>query len=74
MSEMKSAEMKWNDCMERMPDPGESVLTVFCGCVQKITYSFDGEEWVCADEDCDPAPKTAFTHWMPLPTPPEVSA
>ena len=67
----EAAQPKWISVEERLPEPDKNVLTLKNRKRVRIGYySEDCEEWVindmiAYDED--------ITHWMPLPTVPEVN-
>ncbi|HEI3266837.1 TPA: ead/Ea22-like family protein [Escherichia coli] len=61
----------WISCSERMPPAGVAVLVCMDGIVQKNVYCWDGEAWNDWYKDYDEEPQDAFTHWMPLPEPPQ---
>ncbi len=68
--------MDWIKCIDRMPQDGEYVIvatevtawveTHFVECCH-----LSGEKmWFSANEEAEPRPLSAFTHWMPMPEPP----
>ncbi|MCW2424706.1 hypothetical protein M2356_004421 [Citrobacter farmeri] len=61
----------WISCSERMSPAGVAVLVCMDGIVQKNVYCWDGEAWNDWYKDYDEEPQDAFTHWMPLPEPPQ---
>ncbi|CAD6136733.1 DUF551 domain-containing protein [Escherichia coli] len=61
----------WISCSERMPPARVAVLVCMDGIVQKNVYCWDGEAWNDWYKDYDEEPQDAFTHWMPLPEPPQ---
>ncbi len=61
----------WIKCSERMPDEGRPVLTVAAGqVVQRTIYQFWEGAWIDWYEQYDEVKVDAFTHWQPLPEPP----
>ncbi|WP_406567828.1 DUF551 domain-containing protein [Citrobacter farmeri] len=54
-----------------MSPAGVAVLVCMDGIVQKNVYCWDGEAWNDWYKDYDEEPQDAFTHWMPLPEPPQ---
>ncbi len=64
---------QWIKCSERMPDPGQPVLVVSSiGCaVQNNVYEWDGETWCDFQADYGELSMGVFSHWMPLPKPPQ---
>jgi hypothetical protein len=78
----------WIKCSERMPEIGERVLLTQNRAISDDPettvgeLSKDGCEWIYSQDyqldsvqtcwpNCEP-PTYYFTHWMPLPAPPEV--
>ena len=65
---------EWIKCSERMPEPGQPVLVVSSmgGVVQNNVYEWDGMTWCDFRADYGEHAQGVFSHWMPLPEPPEV--
>lgn len=62
----------WIKCSERMPDDGECVLVFHPGGgVMQITFFFAYGKWWDAAESDDGHHANHYTHWQPLPSPPE---
>lgn len=55
-----------------MPDTRRPMLVVWQGRVQWATWRFNGSVWQSDLDGVDDAPRDAFSHWMPLPEPPNV--
>ena len=64
---------KWISVEQELPEEGQLCIMFGNGVVQHALYSLDSEsgEWWPQDDDFDAAPISTFTHWMPLPAPPE---
>lgn len=69
----------WIKCSERMPDDGFYVL-VSDGHWTWVETHFVEEchinnckMWLSANPEADPRPLNTFTHWQPLPEPPQES-
>ena len=64
---------EWIKCSERMPEPGQPVLVVSSmgGVVEKHVYDWDGMTWCDFYEEHAECRLEVFSHWMPLPEPPE---
>lgn len=60
---------KWISVDKRLPEKMQSVLVYRDGDMQ-VDFIDDGGGWFWDDPDEAPP----VTHWMPLPTPPEVDA
>lgn len=65
---------EWIKCSERMPDHCHPVLVVSSmgGVVQDNVYEWDGAAWCDYRADYAEYGREVFSHWMPLPEPPEV--
>lgn len=65
---------EWIKCSERMPEEGAPVLVVsrVGSAVQNNVYEWDGNTWCDFRADYGEYGKEVFSHWMPLPQPPEV--
>lgn len=65
---------KWIKCSERMPEHGAPVLVVSSmgGVVQNNVYEWDGRTWCDFRADYEEYGMEVFSHWMPLPEPPEL--
>ncbi|EDV2893487.1 DUF550 domain-containing protein [Salmonella enterica] len=62
----------WISCSERMPEDGEHVIVFHPrDGVMQITFFFAYGQWWDAAEDDGGLAKSYFTHWMPLPEPPQ---
>lgn len=61
----------WISCSERMPPTNVAVLVCVNGVVQKSVFCWDGESWGDWYDEYDELAQTTFTHWMPLPEPPQ---
>lgn len=64
---------KWIKCSERMPEEGKPVLFVSSigGRVHNNVYEWDGRTWCDFRADYNELSMDVFTHWMPLPEPPQ---
>ena len=64
---------QWIKCGDRMPNHGQPVLVVSSmgGVVQSNVYEWNGETWCDFRADYNELSMGAFTHWMPLPEPPQ---
>ena len=64
---------KWIKCSDRMPEEGNPVLVVSSigGAVQNNVYECDGRTWCDFRADYNELSMDVFTHWMPLPEPPQ---
>lgn len=64
---------QWIKCSERMPEEGKPVLVVgsIGGAVQNNVYEWDGRTWCDFRADYNELSMDVFTHWMPLPEPPQ---
>lgn len=64
---------QWVKCRERMPEEGKPVLVVsnIGGAVQNNVYEWDGRTWCDFRADYNELSMDVFTHWMPLPEPPQ---
>ena len=64
---------QWIKCSERMPEEGKPVLVVSSigGVVQNNVYEWDGRTWCDFMADYNELSMDVFTHWMPLPEPPQ---
>jgi hypothetical protein len=65
------AERGWVACSERMPTNLRPVLVVHNGATQWISYRWARDHWEPTEDGIDDAPADAFSHWQPLPAPPE---
>lgn len=65
---------EWVKCSERMPEPGKPVLVVSSmgGVVQHNLYRWGRTTWCDNRADYEEYGQGVFSHWMPLPEPPEV--
>lgn len=63
----------WIKCSERMPEEGKPVLVVsgMGGAVQNNVYEWDGKTWCDFRADYSEFEQEVFSHWMPLPEPPQ---
>ena len=64
----------WIAVEERLPKPGEWVLVVWNGHVQRMLARLDEDLWEWSDYSADRAPLKGMSHWMPLPAAPAESA
>ncbi|ENV0480672.1 DUF551 domain-containing protein [Salmonella enterica] len=65
-------ESGWIPVSERMPEDGEHVIVFHPkDGVMQITFFFAYGKWWDAAEDDGGLSKSYFTHWMPLPAPPQ---
>lgn len=64
---------QWIKCSELMPELGKPVLVVSSmgGVVQNNVYEWDGVTWCDFLADYGEHAKEVFSHWMPLPEPPQ---
>ena len=64
---------QWIKCSGRMPEEGKPVLVVSSigGAVQNNVYEWDGRTWCDFRADYNELSMDVFTHWMPLPEPPQ---
>lgn len=62
---------RWIPCSERMPREGQTCLVLWGEHVQHVAYRWEGDGWTGHNDDGAYAEADTFSHWMPLPTPPE---
>jgi hypothetical protein len=62
---------QWIKCSERMPPVNVAVLVCVNDVVQKNVFCWDGEAWCDWYDEYDELAQDTFTHWMPLPEPPQ---
>jgi hypothetical protein len=71
-------ESKWIPVSERLPAVNTTVLAVTRAFPKDIRFaqmaSHDGVMWGFCDMDDDDIDSFGVTHWMPLPSPPEVKS
>lgn len=62
---------QWIKCSERIPPVNVAVLVCVNDVVQKNVFCWDGEAWCDWYDEYDELAQDIFTHWMPLPEPPQ---
>jgi hypothetical protein len=65
---------EWISVKDRLPNEETPVITLYSGVVQHVTYwIIDGSWYPAHADEADETPVNSgvFTHWMPLPEPPE---
>lgn len=62
----------WISCSDRMPTNGKAVIVCsHQGTVQDMNYFWAYGKWWPVTEDEDSAPEGEFSHWQPIPAPPQ---
>jgi len=76
MAELREGQMEWISVEERLPPEREMVL-LFCPGTRFTKGQFhigrweSNKQWWLSEEGQAESTKNWFTHWMPLPEPPE---
>lgn len=67
VAELQAAQPNWVSVKERLPEPGEYVLAWECQgfCVVDRYIDIDDGRWGLSNDGA------IYTHWMPLPEPPQ---
>lgn len=66
---------EWISVKDRLPRNGMTCLVVWQGLTQHMLYTRDDGtgEWLPVEDEAESAPEGTFSHWQPLPDPPEAA-